>query len=180
MLAPLPVRTGGAGLFYWDRPIARPLEDLAVAPRLSVRSGAGGGPPDAAVALLVADPEGTAGEQAVARLGAYCYEGDGAVHLVRTDGWAERESDGDTLRLAIAVYPVALRQVGVDPHEFTERSAVDPEALIVLRAQAAVPAPLAARLVDAVAVFTAGPDSSVDELLDAGEWPMMLAPPPED
>lgn len=146
--------------------------------RLYVRTGVDPGEPDLGVAVLVVDPRGTPGERAVARLGGYCYEGDGAVHLVRTDGWAEREADGDLLRTAVVAYPNALRQVDVDPAEFGERSAVDPRAVVLLRAEAAGAG--RGRLSDATAVFTAGPGTTVEELLASDEWPMVLAPAPEE
>ncbi|MFJ8279172.1 hypothetical protein ACIRA2_17970 [Streptomyces griseoviridis] len=151
-----------------------------MSPRLSVRSGFAPDAPGDAVVVLVVDPGGAPGERAVALLSGYCYEGDGAVHLVRTDGWAEREVDGESLRLAIAVYPVALAHVGVEAGQFAERSAVDPEAVIVLRARTALPSAPVGRLSDATAVFSAAPEISVDELLASDDWPMVLAPPPGD
>jgi len=41
--------------------------------------------------------------------------------------------------LAVALYPGTLLAVRVDPADFTDRSAVDPEAVVVLRAQTGVP-----------------------------------------
>ncbi|MFJ3194296.1 hypothetical protein ACIPJQ_16920 [Streptomyces griseoviridis] len=143
-----------------------------MSPRLCVRSGFAPDAPGDGVVVLVVDPGGAPGERAVALLSGYCYEGDGAVHLVRTDG--------ESLRLAVAVYPVALAHVGVEAGEFAERSAVDPEAVIVLRARTALPSAPVGRLSDATAVFSAAPEVSVDELLASDDWPMVLAPPPGD
>ncbi|MFE1963137.1 hypothetical protein [Streptomyces sp. NPDC059479] len=149
-----------------------------MAARLYVRSGLDPDAPDTVFAVLVVDPDGTPAERAVAELGAYCYEGDGAVHLVRTDGWAERSLDAGLLTVGIAVHPVPLRQVGVDPADFPGRSAVDPQAMMVLSARTAADPALSARLAEPTAVFTAGPDVSLDDLLKSEEWPMVLAPPP--
>ncbi|MFB7272589.1 hypothetical protein [Streptomyces sp. NPDC056244] len=147
--------------------------------RLYVRSGLDPDAPDTVFAVLVVDPDGTPAERAVAGLGAYCYEGDGAFYLVRTDGWAERSLDAGLLTVSIAVYPVPLRQVSVDPAGFPDRSAVDPQAVMVLSARTAADPALSARLAEPTAVFTAGPDVSVDDLLTSEEeWPMVLAPPP--
>ncbi|MFF7329772.1 hypothetical protein [Streptomyces sp. NPDC008150] len=147
--------------------------------RLYVCSGLDPDTPDTAFVVLVVDPDGTPAERAVAALGSYCYEGDGAVYLVRTDGWAERSLRDGWLTVDVAVRPEALRQVGVDPLGFPGRSAVDPQALLVLSARTtADPAP-SAHLAEPTAVFVAGPGVPLDDLVDAeDEWPMVLAPPP--
>lgn len=147
--------------------------------RLYIRSGLSPDAPDAAFAVLVVAPDGTPGERAMAELGAYCYEGDGALYLVRTDGWAEQSFDAGDLVVRVAVHPVALRQVGVDPEGFSERSAVDPEAVIVLTARTTAGPDLSPRPAGATAVFTAAADVPLDDLLTSeDEWPVLLAPPP--
>jgi hypothetical protein len=70
----------------------------------------------------------------VARLGGHCHEGEGAFHLVRTDGWAERSLGSGLLVVGVAVRPVLLRQAGVDPDGFPERSAIDPDAVPIMLA----------------------------------------------
>ncbi|QXE38749.1 hypothetical protein KQY30_35610 [Streptomyces sp. GMY02] len=150
-----------------------------MAARLYVRSGLDPDAPETVFAVLVVDPNGTPAERAVARLGSYCYEGDEVFYLVRTDGWAERSLDAGLLTVSIAVYPVPLQQVSVDPASFPSRSAVDPQAVIVLSARTTADPALSARLAGPTAVYTAGPDISLDDLLTSGEeWPMVLAPPP--
>ncbi|XUL93747.1 hypothetical protein ACQ86D_49980 [Streptomyces galilaeus] len=149
--------------------------------RLYVRSGIAPDAPDAAFPILVVDPNGTPGERALARLGGHCYEGEGAFYLVRTDGWAERSLDAGRLVVGIAVHPVPLRQAGADPADFPERSAIDPDAVLIVSARTRVDPELCTRLSEPTAVFTAGPDVTLDELLaDGEEWPIMLAPPPSE
>ncbi|MFD5466017.1 hypothetical protein ACFWIQ_24760 [Kitasatospora sp. NPDC127059] len=146
--------------------------------RLYVRAGLDPSDPGAQVAVLVVDPDGAPGERALDRLGSYCYEGDGAFFLLPTDGWAERGLDGDRLAVSIAVYPYALEQVGADPADFPDRSAVDPDAAVVLSAEAALPVP-PGRLSEATAVFTGAPGVPLDDLLGAeDDWPMVLADGP--
>ncbi|MFJ1614796.1 hypothetical protein ACIODT_17095 [Streptomyces sp. NPDC088251] len=148
--------------------------------RLYVRPGVDPDERDVPVAVLVVDPDGTPGERAVVRLGDYCHEMNGWACLLQTDGWAEHARDGGWLVVDVAVYPAALRAVGVDPADFPGRSAVDPEAVVVLRAQTAASPEPSVRLSEGTAVFTAGPDVSLDELLATyDDWPMVLAPPPE-
>ncbi|MGW3108993.1 hypothetical protein [Streptomyces sp. NPDC001100] len=146
--------------------------------RLYVRSGIAPDAPDAAFPILVVDPNGTPGERALARLGGHCYAGDGAFYLVRTDGWAERSLDAGRLVVGIAVRPVPLRQAGVDLAGFPDRSGIDPDAVLLLSARTTVDPELCAHLSGATAVFTGGPDVTLDDLLaDDEEWPIMLAPP---
>ncbi|MER7927330.1 hypothetical protein ABTY96_29955 [Streptomyces sp. NPDC096057] len=148
--------------------------------RLYVRSGLSPDAPDAAFAVLVVAPDGTPGERAVAGLGAHCYEGDGALYLFRTDGWAEHSFDAGSLVVRVAVPTVVLRQMDVDPEDFPERSAVDPDAVIVLTARTAADADLSTRPTEATAVFTAAPDVPLEDLLTSeDEWPVLLAPPPQ-
>lgn len=147
--------------------------------RLHIRTGVDPDEPDVPVVTLLVDPDGPPAERAVARLGDYCHEGDGVFYLAQTDGWAERALSGDRLAVDVAVHPVALGQVGVDAAAFAERSPVDPEAVLVLRVEAGVEPELCARAASATVVFPAGPDDTLDDLLDAEDaWPMVLAPPP--
>ncbi|MGI5460833.1 hypothetical protein ACQEWB_48260 [Streptomyces sp. CA-249302] len=149
--------------------------------RLYLRSGMDPGAPETAYAVLVVDPGGTPGERAVAALGSYCYEGDGALYLVRTDGWAEKSAVAGQLVVGIAVHPVALRQADVNPEEFPGRSSADPRAVLLLEVRAPVDPALTAHLAEPTAVFGAGPDTTVDELLASDDaWPMLLAPPPQN
>ncbi|MPY51901.1 hypothetical protein [Streptomyces acidicola] len=149
--------------------------------RLYVRSGLDPDEPDVPVAVLLVDPEGTPGERAVARLGDYCHEVNGWACLLRTDGWAEQARDGGQLVVDVAVYPSALLAVGVDPADFTGRSVVDPEAVVILRAQTAAAPEASVRLSEGTVVFTTGLDIPLDELLATyDDWPMVLAPPPEE
>ncbi|GAB2898654.1 hypothetical protein [Streptomyces mayteni] len=148
--------------------------------RLIVRTGADPDEPRTPVVMLVVDPEGSPGERAVARLGGYGYEGDGAFYLPRTDGWAERALDGGRLVVDVAVWPSLLRRIGVDPAQFGRRSAVDPEAALVLRAEAEVDPAAYAGAGAATAVFTAGAGRALDDGFPAvDDWPLLLAPPPE-
>ncbi|MET9658008.1 hypothetical protein [Streptomyces sp. NPDC006510] len=146
-------------------------------PRLHVRSGVNPDEPDVPVAVLCVDPDGSPGERAVARLGDYCYEGDGVLFLSGTDGWAEHTLDGHRLTVDIAVLPSALGQTGTDPAAFPDRSTADPEAVLVLRAEAEVDPELYARAAPATAVFTGAPDRALDA--EAGR-PVLLGPPPEE
>ncbi|WP_327675605.1 hypothetical protein [Kitasatospora sp. NBC_00458] len=147
--------------------------------RLHVRTGINPDDPDAPVVALLVDPEGPPGERAVARLGWYGHEGDGAVFLLPTDGWAEHALDGDRLAVDIAVYPFALEQIGVDPAHFPARSPIVPQAALVLRAETAVDPELYARAADTgTAVFPAAPDRTLDQVLAGDDWPTLLAPPP--
>ncbi|MFE6870772.1 hypothetical protein ACFVFS_29975 [Kitasatospora sp. NPDC057692] len=147
--------------------------------RLHVRSGINPDDPDAPVVALLVDPDGPPGERAVARLGRYGYEGDGAFHLLATDGWAERSLDGDRLTVAVAAHPFTLRQIDADPEAFPERSATAPEAALVLRADAVVDPGLYARADTATVVFSAGPELTLDDVLAGDDaWPVVLAPAP--
>ncbi|MEU9618720.1 hypothetical protein [Streptomyces sp. NPDC048155] len=146
--------------------------------RLQLRTGVHPDEQDVPVMTLVVDPGGPPGERAVARLGDYCMEGDGVFCLLGTDGWGEHTLDDDRLVIDIAVYPFALGQVGADAAAFPGRSAVDPEAALVLRAKTAVGPELYARAAPATAVFTAGPDRPLDDVLADGR-PMLLGLPPE-
>ncbi|MFJ7249614.1 hypothetical protein ACIQWA_33960 [Kitasatospora sp. NPDC098652] len=152
--------------------------------RLYVRSDLDPSDREAHVAVLVVDPDGTPGERALDRLGAYCYEGDGAFFLLPTDGWAERSLDGDRLTVTIAVYPYALEQVRVDPADFPLRSVLDPDAAVVLSAEVVLPTEVAARsarLSEATAVFTGAAGVPLEALLASGEdWPMVLADGPAE
>ncbi|MEV7355537.1 MULTISPECIES: hypothetical protein [unclassified Kitasatospora] len=149
--------------------------------RLYVRPGPNPDEPDAPAAVLVVDPDGTPGERALDRLGSYCYEGDGVFYLVQTDGWFEPSLEGDRLAISVAVYPVALEQVGVDPADFPDRSTVDPRAHLVLRAGTTVDPVLPAWFDEGLAVFTAGPGTPLEDLLASeDDWPIILAPPPEE
>ncbi|MFJ6378631.1 hypothetical protein ACIQI7_01300 [Kitasatospora sp. NPDC092039] len=148
--------------------------------RLYVRPGLDPDEPDAPVAVLVVDPDGTPGERAVDRLGAHCYEGDEVRHLVRTDGWAEHAYADGRLTVAVAVHPAVLERTETDPAGFPLRSAADPRAVVVLRAGTAVDPEAADRLAEGTVVLTAAPDLPLDGLLGPdGDWPMLLAPPPE-
>ncbi|MFF2543067.1 hypothetical protein ACFVUY_10955 [Kitasatospora sp. NPDC058063] len=148
--------------------------------RLHVRSGLDPDEPDTPAAVLVADPDGTPGERALARLGTNCYEGDGVLYLVQTDGWAEHAYDGDRLTVAVAAHPAVLERTESDPADFPARSAADPSAVIVLSVEAVVDPATAGRLAEGAAVLVAAPDTPLDELLGSGDdWPMLLAPPPE-
>ncbi|MET8701392.1 hypothetical protein ACFVUH_15820 [Kitasatospora sp. NPDC058032] len=149
--------------------------------RLYVRSGINPDDPDAPVVALLVDPDGPPGEQAVAKLGWYGYEGDGAFFLLPTDGWAEHSLDGDRLTVAVAAYPFTLRQIGADPDAFPERSPAAPEAALVLHADAVVDPGLYARAATATAVFSAGPGLALDDVLAGDDaWPVVLAPPPAE
>ncbi|MCX4748948.1 hypothetical protein OG455_26115 [Kitasatospora sp. NBC_01287] len=79
----------------------------------------------------------------------------------------------------IAVHPSALRTVGIDAADFPDRSAVDPGAVVVLRAQTAHGPEASVRLSEGTAVFTSSPEVPLDELLATyGDWPMVLRPRP--
>ncbi|MFE6051380.1 hypothetical protein ACFQ6N_11515 [Kitasatospora sp. NPDC056446] len=152
--------------------------------RLYVRYGLDPDEPDTPVAVVVVDPDGTPGERALERLGGTCYEGDGVFCLVGTDGWAEQSVEDGRLTVGIAVYPAVLAGSEVDPGDFPLRSAVDPGAVLVLSVTTALdptvdPARYG-RLSEGTAVFTASPDTPLDDVLGPdGDWPMLLAGPPE-
>ncbi|MFE6668250.1 hypothetical protein ACFVFH_32435 [Streptomyces sp. NPDC057697] len=143
--------------------------------RLQIRSGVNPDDPEAPVVTLRVDPDGPPGERALARLGDYCYEGDGVLFLSQTDGWAEHTFDGARLTVRVAVFPTALGQIGADPGEFPGRSAADPAAVLVLSAETEADPELYARAAPATAVFTGGPDRAPDA--EEG-WPVLLGPPP--
>ncbi|WP_049653933.1 hypothetical protein [Kitasatospora sp. MY 5-36] len=148
--------------------------------RLHVRSGLDPDEPDTPAAALVVDPEGTPGEQALERLGGHCYEGDEVLYLVQTDGWAEHSYDGGLLTVAVAVHPAVLERAEIDPAGFPLRSAADPAAVLVLRAETAVAPAVAERLAEGAAVLLGPPDTPLDDLLGPdGDWPIILAGPPQ-
>ncbi|MDJ0346472.1 hypothetical protein QMK19_33495 [Streptomyces sp. H10-C2] len=151
--------------------------------RLHIRPGVKPDEPEVPVVVLIVDPDGLPGERAVYELFSYCYEGDGVFYLVGTDGWAEHTLDGDRLVVDIAVYPGALGQVGVDAGAFPDHSALDPDAALVLHVEGVVDPELYARAAPATAVFAAGPDRLLDDVLASDhDWPMVLAlgPSPAD
>ncbi|MFE7463229.1 hypothetical protein ACFU6R_03875 [Streptomyces sp. NPDC057499] len=143
--------------------------------RLHVRPGVDPDEPEVPVVTLRVDPDGAPGERAAARLGDHCYEGDGVLYLVRTDGWAEHALDGDRLTVGLAVYAAVLTRMGVDPAEFPDRSAADPGAVLILRAEAVVDPELYARAAPATALLVGAPDGTPEE---GGDWPVLLAPAP--
>ncbi|MFF4772687.1 hypothetical protein ACFY05_07490 [Microtetraspora fusca] len=68
----------------------------------------------------------------------------------------------------------------MDSAEFSDRSAIDPEATLVLRAEGAVDPELYARAAHATAVFVASRERTLDEVLACeDDWPVILALPPE-
>ncbi|GAA3010817.1 hypothetical protein GCM10020229_23050 [Kitasatospora albolonga] len=147
--------------------------------RLHIRHGLDPDEPELPVAVLVVDPERTPGERAVAQLGTHCHEVHGWACLSQTDGWVEHARDGGELTIAVAVYPATLLAVGADPADFTDRSTVDPDAVIVLRAQTSAAPDASVQLAEGTAVFTGSPDAPLDELIATyDDWPMVLAPPP--
>lgn len=149
--------------------------------RLYVRSGLDPDNREAPVAVLVVDPDGTSGERALHRLGAYCHEGAGVFYLLQTDGWAEHSRTGDRLAVDIAVYPIGLEQVHVDPADFPVRSTVDPRAVLVLHAETTVDPAVTGQLSDGTVVFTAAADTPLDDVIASEEdLPIVLAPPPEE
>ncbi|MFI6639013.1 hypothetical protein [Streptomyces sp. NPDC050504] len=150
-------------------------------PQLYVRSGVDPDDPNVPAAVLVIDPEGTLGERALARLGgAHCHEMDGWACLLQTDGWAEHTRDGNRLKVQVAVHPAALRAVDVDPADFPGRSAVDPAAVLVLRAETDTAPEPSVPLSEGTAIYASVLDLPLDELLAAyDDWPMVLMPPPE-
>ncbi|MFF4772686.1 hypothetical protein ACFY05_07485 [Microtetraspora fusca] len=89
-------------MLYWCPPHLPPSSEVAVV-RLGICPGVNRDEPDVPVVMLVVDPDGTPGERAVARLGDYCYEGDGVFFLLQTDGWAEHALDDNRLVVEIAV-----------------------------------------------------------------------------
>ncbi|MER5983046.1 hypothetical protein [Streptomyces sp. NPDC001787] len=136
------------------------------------------------VTLVVTAAEGrTPGEDAVARLGAYGYEGDGCLYFVRTDGWAERRLDGELLTVDIVAYPAVLKGLEAEADRFPERSAADPEALRLLRVSARVSPGTYARAADITAVLTAPAGTPAEEVVaearSGGSRPLILAPRPE-
>ncbi|TWF90859.1 hypothetical protein FHX80_13275 [Streptomyces brevispora] len=147
--------------------------------RLHIRPGIDPDEPDVPAVVLVVDPDGPPGERAVHELFNCCYEGDGVVYLVPTDGWAEHTLDGNRLVVDIAEYPVALGRVGMDSGAFPGHSVVDPEAALVLRVDAVVDPERYARAAPGTVVFSAGPDQSLEEVLASVDgWPMVLGPSP--
>jgi hypothetical protein len=116
--------------------------------------------PDGVVLVVVVDPEGDQGERAVSRLGLSAYEGDTAFHLARTDGWAERRLDGDTLTVDVVDGGAArlLRVTAtVDPAEYARAA----EVTVVWEAPSGTPA-----------------EQVIAALRDQADLPLVLAPGP--
>ncbi|GAA3926937.1 hypothetical protein GCM10023085_05340 [Actinomadura viridis] len=105
---------------------------------LWLRTGLNPDDPDALVLAVVVNQDGTPGERAAARLGSHGYEGDGCFTLVQTDGWAEHRLDGEVLTVDIVASPAVLEALGIGTAGFPERSAVDPDAVRLLRVSAQV------------------------------------------
>ncbi|GIH78229.1 hypothetical protein [Planobispora longispora] len=148
--------------------------------QLHLCSGIGPGDPDVPVVALVVDRDGLPGERALDRLGMYCHEWEGGLYLPQTDGWAERVLEGTRLVVDVAVYPIGLHKVGVGVAAFPSRSAIDPDALLVLRAEAVVDRRVYAQAAPETLVFTADPGHTPDDAITSGLWPMVLAPPPTE
>lgn len=129
--------------------------------------------------LVVVDPEGTPEERAVARLADLGYEGDGVLHLSRTDGWAERRLRDGVLVVDVVARADALHSLGVDAEAFTERSRLDRRAVRLLRVRGEATGD--DRLPEATTVVAVPPGTPVERVLadlDSGvEWPLVLAPP---
>lgn len=139
--------------------------------------------PDSVTLVVVVAEEGAEDEHAVARLGAYGYEGDGCLYFVQTDGWAERRLDGELLTVDIVAYPAVLEGLEADAELFPGRSSADPAALRLLRVSGRVSPGLYARAQDSTLVLTAPAGTPAGQVVAearSGEnWPLVLAPPPE-
>jgi hypothetical protein len=148
-----------------------------------LRSGVDPDAPDEVVLMVVVDPAGTPGERAVARLADYGYEGDGALYLVRTDGWVERRLDGRTLVIDVVAYPALLEGADLAGAGFPERSQVDPQAVRLLRLTTVVDPVEYAHAPEATAVLSAPAGSTPDGILAAvragDAWPVIYGPPPD-
>ncbi|MEV6478089.1 hypothetical protein [Streptomyces sp. NPDC051657] len=139
--------------------------------------------PDAVTLVVVVAEQADHQERAVARLGAYGYEGEDCLYLVRTDGWAERRLDGELLTVDIVAYPALLKGLEEDGERFPERSSADPAAVRLLRVEARVDPAAYARAAEVTLVLTAPAGSPAEEavaLVRSGEdRPLVVAPRPE-
>ncbi|MYR93359.1 hypothetical protein GTY67_09865 [Streptomyces sp. SID8374] len=134
--------------------------------------------PGSVTVVVVVSEDADRHERAVARLMSSGYEGDDCLHLVRTDGWAERRLDGGLLTVDIVAYPALVEDAG----PFPARSLADPAALRLLRVTARVDPAAYARASEATLVLVAPagtPAEAAVALVRSGEdWPLVLAPPP--
>lgn len=150
--------------------------------RLFVWPGVDPADPAGVDVVLVVDPDHDRRQETVGRLGDWGYEGDGALHIVRTDAWIERRLVGDVLTADVYVYDTLLKQLKLDLGEFPARSPVDPDAVLVLSVSATVDAELYAEADGGTAVFCAEPGVTDEEVVEAiqneEEWPMLFPAPP--
>ncbi|HEY1175906.1 MAG TPA: hypothetical protein VGF17_07085 [Phytomonospora sp.] len=150
--------------------------------RLFVWPGVNPSDPGGVDVVLVVDPDHDRAQETVGRLGDWGYEGDGALHIVRTDAWIERRLVGDRLTAEVYVYDTLLKQLKLDFAEFPRRSAVDPDAVLVLSVDAVVDAELYAEADSGTAVFCAGPGVTDEQVVEAiqneEEYPMLFLAPP--
>lgn len=150
---------------------------------LWLRRGVNPDDPRELVLAIVIDADGEAADLAVRRLSSHAYDGDGVGYLVQTDGWAEQSLVGDVLTVDLIVYPVVLRQLGVDEAEYGERSPIEPEAVRLLRVSAVVDvveyrrAPVSAVVLDAPAGTTF--ERMLAMIRDGDVEPLILAAPPD-
>jgi hypothetical protein len=139
--------------------------------------------PDELILAMIANPDGELGERAVARLGERGYEGDEALYLVQTDGWAERRTQHGELIVDIVAYPDVLKSLHLDPAAFSGRSAVDPTAIRLLTTSIQATPAECERLRVETFVVTAASGTPAEQILadvDSGDlWPLILAPPPD-
>ncbi len=145
---------------------------------LVVRAGVNPAEPDVPAVVVVVDPEGTAGEQAVVRLGDYCYEGDEVLYFSQTDGWTVHSFDGGRLVVDVLVYPSVLERLEIDAEPFPGRSG---ELVSLLSVAGEVDAELYAQVDPGTAVFPVASGESLDAAIASDEdWPILMALPPEE
>ncbi|TDV43170.1 hypothetical protein [Actinophytocola oryzae] len=92
--------------------------------------------PERVVLAVAIDPEGSAGERAVAVMGDYCFpdEEQGLGHILATDGFTECHLDDGVVTVDIMLYPSPARaDPRIDEADFPDRSTREPLAIRVLR-----------------------------------------------
>lgn len=139
-----------------------------------LRAGVNPDDPEAVLLAVVIDPEGSAGERAVASVGNYCYvdEEDRVAYILQTDAWADRHLENGVLTVDILAYPSVQKDYldSVDETTFPDRSPRDPDALRILRVTGTT---THTTLPDETLVYLAPLDQ-----LSEDDWPLVFAPPP--